>query len=165
MPGHSLFDSWFDDLESCVDVLLLVPVEIGARHYFPSVYQRTVPGANHPTHFAVGSSPTLILAGRSPAVQNSRHWSAFLTESTSGLPSRRRFQLAPSKAAGGVMLPCLVTRSHLAFTYRTQRLCPAFLSEQLGRNWRVFNLGVPDTESIRWYCRMKNTTRLFSRTL
>ncbi len=125
-------------------LLLLVPIEIAARHYFPSVYQRTVPGANHPAHIAVWAEPDADLGwtvSRSPAYaalaripyringQGFRH-----TEDFSSLPQKPRGQRH-----------VVVLGDSFTFGVNLQEAetAPAFLNQQLGQNWRAFNLGVP----------------------
>ena len=125
-------------------LLLLVPVEIGARHYFPSVYQRTVPGANHPTHFAVWVEPDPDLGW---TVTRSAEFAALervpYRINSQGFRHNEDFNSFPQKPRGRRHAAMLGDSFTFGVHLQDAETVPAFLSEQLGPNWRVFNLGVP----------------------
>jgi hypothetical protein len=124
--------------------LLLVPIEIAARHYFPSVYQRTVPGANYPTHLAAWAEADADLGWtvtRSPAY-------AALSRvryriNSQGFRHGEDFNSLPQKPLGQRHVVVLGDSFTFGVNLQEAETCPAFLSQHLGPNWRAFNLGVP----------------------
>jgi GDSL-like lipase/acylhydrolase family protein len=124
--------------------LLLVPIEIAARHYFPSVYQRAVPGANHPTHIAIWAEPDPDLGW---TVSRSPEYVALervpYRINGQGFRHSEDFNSLPQKPLGRRHVVVLGDSFTFGVHLQERETAPAFLSEHLGPNWRVFNLGVP----------------------
>ena len=124
--------------------LLLVPVEIIARHYFPSVYQRTVPGANHPTHTAIWAEPDTDLgwtvSGSPEYVARER---VPYRINAQGFRHSEDFNSLPRKPLGRRHVVVLGDSFTFGVHLQEAETAPAFLGQHLGPNWRVFNLGVP----------------------
>jgi hypothetical protein len=124
--------------------LLLVPIEIGARHYFPSVYQRTVPGANHPTHIAVWVEPDPDLGwtvSRSPAYVALERVPYRIN--AQGFRHNEDFNALPQKPSGRRHIVVLGDSFTFGVHLQEGETAPAFLNSKLGPTWQVFNLGVP----------------------
>jgi GDSL-like lipase/acylhydrolase family protein len=125
-------------------LLLLVPIEIAARHYFPSVYQRTIPGANHPTRIAVWAAPDPDLGW---TVTRSPEYAALarVTYRINGQGFRHSedFNSLPQKPFGQRHVVVLGDSFTFGVNLQEAETAPAFLSQHLGPNWGVFNLGVP----------------------
>ncbi|HEU5255985.1 MAG TPA: SGNH/GDSL hydrolase family protein [Vicinamibacterales bacterium] len=123
-------------------LLLLVPIELGARHYYPSVYQRTVPGANHPTHIAVWAEPDPDLGW---TVSRSPEYAERVPHRINGQGFRdsEDFNVLPQKPLGRRHVVVLGDSFTFGVNVQETQTAPAFLGQRLGPNWRVFNLGVP----------------------
>lgn len=125
-------------------LLLLVPIEIAARHYFPSVYQRTVPGANHPTHIAIWAEPDPDLGW---TVTRSPEYVALeripYRINGQGFRHSEDFNSLPQKPPGRRHVVVLGDSFAFGVHLQEAETAPAFLGQHLGPNWRVFNLGVP----------------------
>lgn len=124
--------------------LLLVPIEIGARHYFPFVYQRTVPGANHPTHIAIWAEPDRDLGW---TVTRSPEYVALeripYRINGQGFRHSEDFNSLPQKPLGRRHVVVLGDSFTFGVHLQDADTAPALLGQQLGPNWQVFNLGVP----------------------
>jgi hypothetical protein len=123
--------------------VLLVPIEVGARHYLPSVYRRTVPGANHPTRIAIWAQPDPDLGwtvSRSPAYAALEHIPYRIN--SQGFRDSDDFSSLAQKRRGRRHVVMLGDSFTFGVHLQEAETSPAFLSQRLGPDWRVFNLGV-----------------------
>jgi hypothetical protein len=124
--------------------VLLVPIEVGARHYLPSVYRRTVPGANHPTHIAVWAESDPDLGW---TVSRGPEYAALARVpyriNGQGFRDNEDFNALPQKPLGRRHVVMLGDSFTFGVSLQDAETAPAFLSQRLGPEWRVFNLGVP----------------------